>query len=225
MIVSYSRKFIFIKTRKTAGSTVEAVLETACAPGDIVSKYPDGVMPETGPRPIDSIADRYEGGTVPRPPKGRKNRGEFYNHMTAAEARPKIDATFWNSALKITVERHPYEKAVSQAFYRMFKHNNRNEAPDIYFDRVIQAGRYASFEMWSIDGKPAVDEIMRQENLQADMDRIGKMLGFTVPSPLPVMKRKTRPDLRPAREILSAKQREIVYEHCREEFELLGYER
>jgi len=225
MIVSYSRNFIFIKTKKTASSTVEAVLEAGCVPGDIVTKYPGGVMPDTGAASADNVSGRYDDDDTVRPEKGRKDRNEFYNHMSAKEAIEKIDPDFWTSALKITVERHPYEKAVSQAFYRLNKHNNRNEPPDVYFHRVIRAGKYSSFDMWSVDDKVVVDEIMKQETLQADMERIGAKLGIPIPAVLPVLKHKTRPDPRPASEILNQQQRLLVFKRCRREFEILGYRR
>jgi len=224
MIVSYSRRFIFIKTKKTASSTVEAVLEAGCAPGDIVTRYPDGVMPDNGQSSPAELSSRYSDDDA-RPEKGRKHRNEFYNHMSAQEARALIDPDFWASALKITVERHPYEKAVSQAFYRLNKHNNRNEPPDVYFHRCIRAGKYSSFDMWSIDGEVVVDEILRQETLQADMERVGEKLGIPIPAVLPTLKHKTRPDTRPAREILNQQQRLLVFKRCRKEFEILGYER
>jgi hypothetical protein len=37
MIVSYLHKFIFIRTKKTAGTTVEMTLAPACGPDDIIT--------------------------------------------------------------------------------------------------------------------------------------------------------------------------------------------
>ena len=37
MIISHKHNFIFIKTRKTAGSSVELYLENFCGPDDIIS--------------------------------------------------------------------------------------------------------------------------------------------------------------------------------------------
>jgi hypothetical protein len=221
MIVSYSRNFIFIKTRKTAGSTVEAVLAGGCGPEDIIAKT-DG---DTYPGANIPIAGRAGAGEGKPNKKGRKKRGDFYNHMTAAEMRPKLDPAFWDKAFKVTVERHPYEKAVSQAFFRLNKSNRRNEAFPEFLDRVVQTGKYAGFPMWSIDGKVAVDEFIRQETLEADLRRIAAKLGVPVPDELPVMKARTRSDLRPAREILSDAQKQFIYDTCREEFEILRYER
>ena len=37
MIASFSCRFIFLKTRKTAGTSVELALSPACGPEDIVT--------------------------------------------------------------------------------------------------------------------------------------------------------------------------------------------
>jgi hypothetical protein len=45
-----------------------------------------------------------------------------------------------------------------------------------------------------------------------------------VPAELPRLKSKSRVDSRPAKEILTEEQKQIVFERCRQEFEILGYE-
>ena len=37
MIVSHSRKFIFLKTRKTAGTSLEIALSKYCGPEDVLA--------------------------------------------------------------------------------------------------------------------------------------------------------------------------------------------
>jgi hypothetical protein len=231
MIVSYARKFIFIKTKKTAGTTAEAVLATGCAPGDIVT-HPSGKY--VGMDLARFVSFFGEGGNTPMEiddeegtdkARGRKH-GEFYNHMMAGEIRDKVDRTFWDSACKLTIERHPYEKAVSQAYWRQLKKKKlSSEDFPTTLDRVVRTGDYVGFKRWSIDRKIAVDDFIRHETLLADLTRIGKRLGFPVPQTLPQLKNQTRLDHRPAKEILSEEQREIVFQRCREEFEILGYKR
>ena len=229
MIISYSRKFIFIKTKKTAGSTVEAVLATGCLPGDTVTAPSDKFVGMDIAKLNASLAASDPSDEENENERENRRRlrksGGVYNHMTAAEARAIIDAAFWNDALKITVERHPYEKAVSQAFFRMGKARRRGVEFPEHLDRVVHAGDYVGFPRWTIESKVAVDEFIRQENLQADLDRIGERLGMPMPAELPRFKSKKRVDRRPAREILSDEQKEIVFTRCREEFEILGYER
>jgi hypothetical protein len=231
MIVSYARKFIFIKTKKTAGTTVEAVLAMGCASGDIVTHPSDkyvGLDPAkfSALFESESAKPREAEDDEERPDKRRgKHRGDFFNHMNAQAMHKKIDPSFWDSALKLTVERHPYEKAVSQAYWRLSRGNRWGEEFPAYLDRIVRTGDYVGFKRWSIDGKVAVDEFIRQESLQADLSRISERLGFPIPQVLPQLKNQTRTDRRPAKEILNDEQKEIVFMRCREEFEILGYER
>ncbi len=232
MIVSYSRKFIFNKTKKTAGSTVEAVLATGCAPGDKVTPPSDLYVGMDLTKLSASLAaDAERERLVETEDEERvsnrraKRSGGFFNHMSAAQARMIIDPAFWNSALKLTVERHPYEKAVSQAYFRWKKAMRKGEEFPAHLDRTVRVGDYVGFTRWTIEGKVAVDEFIRQENLQTDLARIGERLGMPMPAELPQFKAKMRTDRRPAKEILSDEQKEIVFTRCREEFEILGYER
>ena len=39
MIVSHAHKFIFIKTKKTAGTAIEAALSELCGPDDVITPY------------------------------------------------------------------------------------------------------------------------------------------------------------------------------------------
>jgi hypothetical protein len=225
MIVSYSRNFIFIKTKKTAGSTVEAILATACARSDVVT-HPSDKYIGMDPAKLGAAftgEDQEDGEREDR--RFGKKRGDFFNHMTAVQAYPKVDRQFWDSALKLTVERHPYEKAVSQAYYRVKRKRRAAENFPAHLDKTIRTGDYVGFDRWSIDGKVVVDEFVRQETLQEDMARIGLRLGIAMPEKLPRLKSKTRVDRRPAKEILTDEQKQIVFERCREEFEILGYER
>lgn len=225
MIVSYSRNFIFVKTKKTAGSTVEAVLAATIADGDIVTQE-DGYKHPGSDEGFDEVAlrrQRQEAKLTRRDERrGRKQAGGFYTHMSAEEIRDLVDPAFWDRAVKLTVERHPYEKVVSQAYYRAF----RDGSPDIerHLDRILRKATYAGHPLWMIGDKVAVDVFLRQENLKADLDQLGARLGIAIPEELPQLKAKSRLDRRPAREILSADQRRMVQETCRVEFETLGYE-
>jgi hypothetical protein len=226
MIVSYSRNFIFVKTKKTAGSTVEAVLATALADGDIITQE-DGYKHPGSDEALDEKALQHQRRLAKLAREGqrrpsRKLAGDFHTHMSAAEARARLDPAFWDAALKLTVERHPYEKAVSQAYFRA----SRDKRPDIqgHLNRILRKGTYAGHPYWMIDGKVAVDVFIRQESLKADLDLVGARLGIAIPQMLPHLKARTRIDRRPAREILSAEQKRLVQETCRAEFEILGYE-
>jgi hypothetical protein len=143
---------------------------------------------------------------------------------------PLLRQDFWDSAFKFTSERHPYEKAVSLAYMSWSKGDARrqkraNNDFSSYLDTVVQKGRYAGFPLYSIEGQSVVDDFIRLETLTADLQRVGKRLGIGIPDELPNERSDSRTDRRPASQILSGQQKEAVWNHCRREFEILGYER
>jgi hypothetical protein len=234
MIASYLYNFIFIKTKKTAGTTVEVALADICGPDDIITplgRHDELVRGNGKPLCRNYTSDpAVEAALMQaliaederRYVKARQ-KCEFYAHMKAAAIKQTVAPEFWDSAYKFTVERHPYEKAVSGAYfkYRAGRHPEFTQ----YLDTYVREGNYGSFEFYSIDGKPVVDGFLRQETLVADLKRVGAKLGFPVPDELRRMKTTSRKDTRPAREILSEAQRDIVFERCAQEFELLGFPR
>jgi hypothetical protein len=230
MIISFQHDYIFIRTKKTASTTVEEVLSASLGPDDTVTSR--------GVTSVSAEPSAVNGahGDFKRFRKvkhlGKRKSPPFHAHMMAVEISGRVTRRFWRHAFKFTVERHPYEKAMSLAYYKFGKKDKMDEkgrpvSEDFptHLDSVVREGRYRSFEYYSIDGESVMDDFIRQENLQADMKRIGERLGIPIPDELPRRKATYRLDPRPAREVLSQEQKDIIYKCCREEFELLGYER
>ena len=206
--MSLRKNFIFIRTRKTASSTIETVLRQSLDPEDIyvaqsALRHPNG-----------------EHATI-LSSSGEEN---IAGHMAAEDIVKLVPESFWNSCFKFTSERHPYEKAVSLAYYKFGKGQERKGDFTEFLDRIIKRGHYRSFDQYTIDGEVVVSDFVRHETLLADLNRIGRMIGFSVPDELPQKRTVFRTDRRPARDILSEQQKRHVFERCREEFDLLGYE-
>ncbi len=143
-------------------------------------------------------------------------------HGGAKAAKSLVGDKFWDSAYKFTIERHPYEKAVSFAWYLAKRNGDFGQA----LKDVLQMRKYRNFDLYTIDGKLAVDFIIRYENLAIDVPEVEKAIGgLPILSRLPKVNAHQRKDHRPAKDVLSPEQKIIVQETCREEFELLGYER
>ena len=47
MIISHEHKFIFLKTRKTAGTSIELALSQLCGPNDIITPISPNDEPST----------------------------------------------------------------------------------------------------------------------------------------------------------------------------------
>jgi len=212
MIVSFSHNYIFIRTKKTASSTIETVLRNSLQPGDIA-------VGQTA-QFTDDRNRRFD-----------LNEKDLFAHMKAHDIQAGVSPEFWGGAFKFTSERHPYEKAVSLAFYRYGKRERiaakkgkvLSEDFAVVLDQTVRTRLYRSFNFYAIDGQVIVDDFIRHEKLETDLERIGKRLNIEIPQQLPRKKTSYKLDERSAAEILSGKQKQIIRDTCREEFDLLGY--
>jgi hypothetical protein len=240
MIISRAHNFIFIKTRKTAGSSMEMALASHVGPEDVVTPLGFAqdlerfrawsVLPQnfsndpTGEQAWREAIRNEDKRTVRRiaqdEMKGaRKMIAE--RHGSATEAKELAGEALWRSAFKFAVERHPYEKAVSFAWYRAGPNGDFAQA----LQEVLDRRGYRNFDLYAIDGVPVVDLVLRYEKMEEDLPRVEQALGgLPILSRLPRANSHQRKDRRPAREILTTAQKARIQETCREEFALYGYE-
>lgn len=243
MIASFSRGFVFIKTRKTAGTSIEIALSRFCDAGDIItpiSPTDESVRHQQGGRPPQNYCDNraaedrfretIESGDLAEIKKAgriaRQSR-QFRNHMPASAVAEKLPDRFWRDAFKFTMDRHPYEKAISLAHfgYEKFGKNRTGQNFDAFLDRVVKRGKYRNFDLYSEDGIPIVDTILKYEEIPDCFLPIRERTGIDISSILPKTKHRFRKDRRPAKDVLSGLQKKMIQSICRQEFELSNYER
>lgn len=165
MLVSHRYKFIFLKTMKTAGTSVESYFEQYCMKeGEWTQQHQrDEYISESG-------IIGYRG--------GNKGEAKFYNHMPASELKQILGDGIWNNYFKFSVIRCPFEKVVS-AFYwsrKITKQETLFQSPE---DEI------AAFQQWfkktdgvrdrhtfMIDDKPAPDFFIRHERLSEDIQTV-----------------------------------------------------
>jgi hypothetical protein len=232
MILCHSRKFIFIKTRKVSGTSMEISLSRFCGDDDIITPitYEDELVRlELGGRLPQNYGDPGEAkyrdlinARLPNPPKTR-HRGDFFNHSPAVDVRKHVGDEIWNEYFTFSMERHPYEKVVSNVFYHARGKENWDFEKEL--KRVFKKGRYISYPMYSDGETQIVDFIVNYERLQDDLAKLSDKLGFDVGAHYPQTKHTFRPGRKPATELLSDKHKDYIYEHCKVEFDALGFER
>lgn len=229
MIISHAHKFIFLKTKKTAGTSIELALSQLCGPDDIIA-------------PLTEIDEKLRAGKrgaqnwrthdwwrSPRPlwkrhwfKRSPQDYG-FYNHMPAEEARTLLnDDKVWKSYFKFAFDRNPWDRQVS-----LYHHRYRREAAPPPFETFMQTGRSArlnNYDIYSIGGEVAVDFVGRFENLKNDLRRALGELGLSLETELPRAKATFRRSKAPYRDYYDDRTRAMVADWYAREIALLGYE-
>lgn len=245
MIASYRHKFIFVKTRKTAGTSIEYGLGPLCGPRDIIAPIgpqedidraaSTGVVPRNFSRDAH-IERRYLRSVIKKRRRLLRaiwdelkvdgitsaNESICTSHATSVEIKSWV-GEFWEGAFRFASERHPYEKAVSYAYF----HKNPEGKPFAeHLDEVIKNHKlgYTGHLQYMIAGKVVVHDFIKHSSLQNDLMRICGKLNLAVPT-LPHRRSHLRADRRDAAEILTPEQKALIYEVCAPEFEIFGWQR
>jgi hypothetical protein len=190
MILSHKHKFIYIKTRKTASSSIEALLSRHCGPDDVITPTSDRLM--TGER---SPAQNYrlDHPLVPKQPLLRRLLGRperlyhptigFYEHIPAWRIKAYVGDDIWDSYYKFTFERNPWDKQIS--WYR-YKTKSRKQRPSFEsFMRDKKKALVDNYPLYALDGEIAVDFVGRYETLNEHLAQVLETIGLESKEPLP----------------------------------------
>lgn len=166
MIICHSRKFIFIKTKKTAGTTVEIALSRACTDGDIVTDLGERREDRFANEPANALASQKNLFMID---KGHKQHGfAFKEHSNLSHAFMMYGDRLADYRI-ITVERNPWEKIISQFFY--LKKSRLQDSAE--FQGFVRAGDFVTdFLLYGHRGVPLYDFCIRQEHLSEDLEAV-----------------------------------------------------
>lgn len=181
MIISHQHKFIFVKTRKTAGTSLQEALAAACGPEDVVT--PTGIDKGSyHPRnyqgrvnPFTYLLARPRVHSLKKIRELRRTGQRIFDHMSLAELFALPEAQAWRGYYKFCIERNPYDKMVSRYYW---KYRGKAERPS--FETFLERTKDVSdIRLYELDGKIAVDRIGRYETLQSDVADICRSLGIS----------------------------------------------
>jgi hypothetical protein len=239
MLVSHRKKFIFTKTMKTAGTSVESYFEPHC--------FPPGQWQASENR---EVYESETGVVGYRGPQVKTADRKWYNHMSAQKIRDQLPRQVWDQYFKFTVIRNPYDKLVSGFYWY-----NHLRPADTWSRRVGVAARkligrakpidcaegktdIERFRSWLraggsvsdqsvflIDGKCCVDFFIRYEHLHEDIQEACHRIGIepTVEN-LPQMKSGIRSKAYKTSDYYDAASIRIVKQRYAFEIERFGYE-
>jgi hypothetical protein len=198
VIVSHRHRFVFVKTRKTAGTSLEVYLSGVCGDDDIVTPIVPHVEPHRA-----------------------RNHDGYFNHMPAAAIRDRVGRAVWDGYVTFCVERNPWDKTLS--YYHM---QRVREGGGLTFDDYLRTGELpVDFPQYTASGTVIVDRVLRYERLDAELADVFARVGVPFPGTLDVRaKSEYRTDRRPYQEVYTREQADIVRQAFAAEIAHFGYE-
>lgn len=177
MLISHRYKFIFLRTEKTAGSSLSSA---------IVDALGDDVIAPNMTRPKWAKFSPIHHGALKR---SFPRFFGFHSHSTARQARHVLGREIFDSYYKFAVERNPWARQVSLYTHREWKKNK----PGDQFDKHLRSWIYRNTEyvrlnnwsIYAIGNKVVVDELLRYETLSEQLTGLFKKLGVKNPIKLP----------------------------------------
>jgi len=227
MILSHKHKFIFIKTEKTAGTSLEIALSEFCGPDDIITKITitdELKRKELGYRtaqnyniPFSKYVQLDWGRLLLK-----RRTAKFYNHMSALEVKSLVSEEVWNTYYKFSFDRNPWDKMISWYYWK-----NRNGGYDSIDDFMAKGmgGLVKGFDLYTIGGVKAVDDIFKYEDIPGALKTITEKLDLPKPLEMPnyIAKGGARKEKKHYSELLSPEAVENVNIMAAREIRLLDY--
>ena len=229
VLVSHIYKFIYMKNRKVAGSSVESFFGRYCLDPRKTYSYEDSMSEH-----IDEFGIIGSRSPCRFRPVGPRPDDRWRAHKEAAAIREDLGGSMFDRYLKFCVIRNPYDKTVSD-YYWLHHHWEPHLRPS-FKEFVKRTGTSVDLSIHSIGGRNVCDYFIRFEHLEEDMGALCDRLGIDSLlrirkgsrsydlSLLPRHKSEYRQDgHKHWSEYYDEETRRIVYDRHKEEFDLFGY--
>jgi hypothetical protein len=227
LIVSHRHRFLFVKTKKTAGTSLEIALSGICGPEDVITPIspPDEAerrrLGYPGPQNLQPAPARGRALEIVRRLRGRATP-RFRNHMPAVAIRRLVPQAVWDGYFKFCFERNPWDRALS--LYHWLGGERRFGSLAEFLRSGVERP-FSNYDRYSIDGVVALDRVYRYEELEEALADVSRRLSLPAPLSLPAHRAKgtSRADRRPYRDLIGPAEREWIEVVCAREIRLLDY--
>lgn len=227
MIISHRYRFIFIKTHKTAGSSLEMGIGPRCGADDVISHMETNL--ESGV-PRNYLPDTRVGRAYGRQPWVRKLLSRhsswlgayYYEHMPAWRVRELVGEAIWDSYFTFCVERNPWDKLVS---YYLWKRDGQARSMPAFRSWIMGKPHRLPLDanLYMLGDTPLVDRVFEYRALDKALVELGHRTGMPVPAQLPAEKSGIARDRQPWPAYYDSASRQRVADLFRREIALMGY--
>jgi hypothetical protein len=181
MIVSHKHKFIFVKTKKTAGTSIDIALSRICGNDDIltiINAEDEVTRYKIAKRNAQNnkisflkyrIIDWF------RFVKHRKRRN-FYSHMPASLIKHYIGLEIWNEYFTFCFERHPVSKSISHYSWRSKEVEFDNFESYLNSEEILKIKGDNFYK--DAKGNYLVDKVYKMEEMAAAFEDIANKIGI-----------------------------------------------
>jgi hypothetical protein len=229
MQVSHRKKFIFLKTVKTASTSIEQTLQKYCSDKEYIFGSELG-----GPDELNEDFSHKESSlgiiTVPlffSDLNGEVVKSYYWDHMPAEELRDKIDPNIWENYFKFCVVRNPFEKVLS-IFSFIIRNNSVGEnVPikalfEVFLPIILETPLFFDRMVYTINEEVCVDRILRYETLEEDFSNVCDILDIPYEN-LPKINNQYRKKGITCKDMYTDYTKKLVFDRYSFEIEKFGY--
>jgi hypothetical protein len=178
MIISHEPKIIFLKTKKTGGTSFEIALSKFCGEDDIITPI-SPVDEKTRQQLGFRTAQNYVNPKWYHYLNGEKisyaqTKGSFFNHIPASAVCKMVPSGIWNDYLIVSMVRSPFDEMISLYFWA------GAEKSGLSFEKFVEKNAQrlkTNFTITHIENKSAVEFYIRYENLEEDISALESRIG------------------------------------------------
>ena len=226
MVICHECRFIFLKTSKTAGTSVEIGLSKFCGPDDVLTP----LVPVDEQLRMD-VAGRgaqnhfapwwdYRPRDVARLLAGRGRTQRFHSHIQAADVRQVIGDSIWKSYFTFCFVRNPWDRVMSHYYWR-------TSEPRPPLGEFIESKAWIltsqGWDVYTIEDEVVVDRVCRYESIGDELRTARKLIGLSADIEIPSAKSGFRPKGTSYRVVMTDQDRDLVASFFHKEIEMFEY--